>query len=158
MLDLGILEKDSKEKIIVFAEIRNRFAHNATCTTFQMAYTSEIKNKLLKFYKNFIKTDPGSIDEDFQLFNFLSDDVKNILIGVRDQIYGRKTNLELLQIVAAIGHQTILAIQENPRYYDRTILHELTDQIQASIFEKIGHEKGQKFKADVKINWGKAFS
>jgi hypothetical protein len=155
--DLGILNSDERKRLIVFAEVRNRFAHNEECTTFSTAFTNEIFNTLNKFYS--LTLDKTTLGDSFPkaMFDSLYKEIVQILEKVRIEVYGKSINKELLEFYAAVLNHCIHSIQQHPDSFNQKALQEIFETSLETIKKKMEFSDEDVIRVNFKINWGKGF-
>lgn len=87
LLDLNYLDKEHGQKLQIFMEIRNKFAHVYSVDTFERCFTqTKNYNQLKKLYG--IDEDGESLEKDMEyLFISLSMDIAMTLNKLKDRIY-----------------------------------------------------------------------
>jgi hypothetical protein len=145
--DLGIVESGEKAKMILFAEIRNRFAHNQECSTFDTAYTKEHVNKLKKMY-------PADQDAKSQ-FDHLYEDVKLILEKVKKDIYNTKLLKALAKSTMQIFNIQNENLQLHPELFDQAALTKIREEAIAHVMKD--SELQGVIMTDIRMDFDKMF-
>jgi len=145
--DLGIMETVEKSKLILFAEIRNRFAHNEECSTFVTACTEQHVKQLEKLY--------GKDLDRKAHFDHLYEDVKIILEKVKNEIYNTKALKVLFKTYTQINNILIDNLRRHPHIFDQLAINKIFDEAITHI-QKENH-LDDVFLADIRMDFDKAF-
>lgn len=151
--DLEYIAKEEKTKLISFSEIRNQFAHNSDCLTFEHAFNTEIKNRLKRFYPLLTATEITE-KECKEVFELLYGDIKSIFERLRIEIYNKKINEFLLESMSLVLNETINNVRKNPQHFDLAKLNEIISKVTELISEKYDLNKDT-FRTNVKLDIGK---
>jgi len=147
--DLGYVEKEEKKKLILFFEVRNQFAHNYQCNTFEYA--------IKKIKKSNNRIDVGELTEESckSFVIKIYEDIKLMFNRLRDAVYDRKASVFMLTRLHLINQETINNLKMHPSFNS-----EIIEQIRLEVINLISCKYdglNETFRRDIKLNLGQDF-
>ncbi|MFN0049359.1 MAG: hypothetical protein ACKVOU_09570 [Cytophagales bacterium] len=154
--DLKYLTKGDKNKLLAFSEIRNQFAHNSQCVTFEDTFNSDIKNRLKKEYTSLSDLDVKE-EEYLKVFENLFSDIKLMFENLRQTIYSNKASEYLLEIWYMILNETFTNLKNNPGHFNVQAIQQIQNEVIRLFDDKYELHK-QEFRKDIQLKIGKYFN
>lgn len=146
--DLGYIEKEEKTRLKLFFEIRNQFAHNHQCNTFEYAIKKAKKNNSIKIIE---LTEDNCKNYVIKIY----EDIKLMFTRLRDALYDRKATAFMLARLHLTNQETINNLKKHPEFNS-----EIIDQIRIEVTRLISKrydDMNETFRRNVKLNFGQDF-
>lgn len=147
--DLGYIEKDEKKILKLFFEIRNQFAHNYQCNTFEYAI------RKVKVNNNSIDIIELNEDNCRSYVIKLYEDIKLMFRRLRDAIYDRKATVFLLTRLQLTNQETINNLKKHPDFNSK-IIDRISTEVGHFISKKYD-ETNETFRRDIKLDFRQDF-